>query len=70
MVLGSYGHGSMHSIDQYRDGTKIVEDSQVMLWTANVGGTIGDGHGRYNPSSNAQVGQWKIGDQFCFNPGI
>ena len=69
-VLGSYGHGSIHSIDQYRDGTKIVDDGQVKLWTTVNGGTIGDGHGRYNPISNALAGQWKIGDRFCFKPGI
>ena len=73
VALGGYViHRNTYVIDQYRDGTKIVDNSQVQLWTTVSGGTIGDGHGRYNSKSNPLIrdGQWQSGDQFCFDTGI
>ena len=68
-ILGSYGHGSIHLVDQYRNGAKIIGDSNVVLKTSSYG-SIGDGGGRFDPAPSSLPGQWKIGDYFCFSTGI
>ena len=69
-ILGSYDHGSTYMIDQYRNNYKILEGSEVKIWTKDNTGSIGDGHGRYNPGTTSSPGQWKTGDYFCFPTGI
>ena len=37
-----------------------------MLWNTPNGGSVGDGHGRYDGITLAAIpGQWKVGDYFC-----
>ena len=62
---------STATIDQYRDGVRIAEAQGIVMWNNANGGAVGDGHGRYNTATlPPSAGQWKIGDFFCFPPGI
>ena len=37
-----------------------------MLWNTPNGGSVGEGHGRYDGFTLAAApGQWKVGDYFC-----
>ena len=59
-----------HKVDQYRDGVLVVKSQTAVLWTTPNGGSVGNGHGRYESSSLApKSGQWKVGDHFCLNRG-
>jgi len=42
--------------------TRTQDEREAVLWTAANGGSIGDGHGRWN--SGAAPGQWVVGDSF------
>ena len=69
-ILGSYAHGSTYDVGQWRNGALIKTAVTVMIWTTTgSGASIGDAHGRYNPDSAMEAGQWETGDEFCFNLG-
>ena len=62
----NWATGTTKKIDQYRNGVRIVEAQGVVLWNTPNGGTVGDGHGRYDTNTlGAAPGQWKNGDYFC-----
>ena len=62
----NWATGTTKKVDQYRDGVRIVEAQVVVLWNSPNGGSVGDGHGRYDTSTLAPAaGQWEKGDYFC-----
>ena len=68
---GQYADESTSMIYQYRNGSRIQSKHEVKLWTSANGGTIGDGHGRYNGNMLTDAaGQWETGDYFCFDISI
>ena len=70
-ILGApLPESSTYMIDQFRNGQRIREKQEVALFNYPNGGSIGDGHGRYNPYSVAAPEQWNTGDYFCFDIGI
>jgi len=70
-VLGTpLPDSSTYMIEQFRNGQRIREKQEVLLWNTPHGGSIGDGVGRYRPYSAAAPEQWNTGDYFCFDIGI
>ena len=57
-----------YTIDQHKKGTLFVVAQEVILWNIPKGGSVGNGHGRYNGNTLAySPGQWETGDYFCFD---
>ena len=68
VVLGSnWATDTTYKIDQHRKGVLVVANQEVILWKHTNGGSVGNGHGRYNSNTlAASPGQWETGDYFCF----
>lgn len=48
----------------FYSGTDEIRD--VVMWSKPNGGSIGDGHGRINPYSNADPNDWQTGEMIAF----
>ena len=60
---GSFTDSSLHWV--FHSGSN--ERRQVRLWRNNNGGSIGSGHGRIEPSNDANSGDWNVGDLIKFD---
>ena len=66
-----FPNGGTYMIEQFRNGQISQEKQEIILWTSSNGGSIGDGHGRYNENTLTRApAQWNTGDYFCFYLGI
>lgn len=64
-IPGGVAHGSVELANHKRNGRIIRENQPVKIWKNNGGGSVGDGHGRYEPYSEAGPGQWQRDDEVC-----
>merc|ERR1712018_1107625 len=68
--LDRIGQPAQRTEYQRRNGEIVVAAQEVKLWKTANGGSVGNGHGRYNGNTLApSPGQWKAGDSFCFTTG-
>jgi len=65
-LLGTpLGNSRVYSISQYRNGN-LIRTGNAKFWTQANGGSIGNGHGRFDPIENSAPGQWQAGDTIQF----